>query len=155
MQEQNQSWLERVADASQDTFNNTAKKIEGAASVLMMIGVTCSIIGGLILIVNGVNSYRGGNALVISGILIAIFGSLASYINSLLLCGFAEHIKQLTRIANNTQKDAGQHTPLSNPLTETQAAQNRLAQLDDLYRQSAISDEDYQRLITEVENGEL
>ena len=76
-------------------FQNIGKKIKTLAVIVSIVGVVVSIIFGM--------TVMTGNAGV--GLLIAILGSLASWVSSFFTYGFGELIEKTTEIANNTKKD--------------------------------------------------
>ena len=76
-------------------FQNIGKKIKTLAVIVSIVGVVVSIICGM--------TVMTGNAGV--GLLIAILGSLASWVSSFFSYGFGELIEKTTEIANNTKKD--------------------------------------------------
>ncbi|MDR1801421.1 MAG: hypothetical protein LBQ95_06255 [Lachnospiraceae bacterium] len=80
-------------------YNNIGRKISGFAKIIAIIGIVCSIIGGLYLIITGFSMMRysvgAGFGMVFGGLLSAALGSLASWIGSWILYGFGEIITTL------------------------------------------------------------
>ena len=73
-------------------FNNIGGKIKGFAQIVCWLGIIGSIITGLVFIGIGSDT-RDGGGLVILGILIAIVGSLTSWIGSFLTYGFGQLVE--------------------------------------------------------------
>lgn len=81
-------------------FNNIGSKIKALAKVICWIGIIASIIGGIGCIV-------ADEDMILYGLLIAIFGSLFSWIGSFFTYGFGELIdnsSKLVAIAEKTEK---------------------------------------------------
>ena len=76
-------------------FENIGGKIKTLAVVLTILGVVASIMICVFLL------FR--NFLI--GILIAIIGSLVSWISSFFMYGFGELIEKTTEVAKNTKQD--------------------------------------------------
>ena len=76
-------------------FENIGGKIKTLAVILTILGVAASIIFGFYML--------SENA--ITGLLIALIGSLVSWISSFFMYGFGELIEKTTEIAQNTKKD--------------------------------------------------
>ena len=73
-------------------FNNIGGKIKGFAQIVCWLGIIGSIITGLVFIGIGSDS-RNGGGIVFLGILIAIVGSIASWIGSFLTYGFGQLVE--------------------------------------------------------------
>ena len=84
-------------------FNNVGFKVRCLAIINCLIGMLASIITGVVFVIQGVIAYGGGYILV--GILIAVFGSLGSWIGSLTTyaIGEAAENSQSILIALKTQ----------------------------------------------------
>lgn len=74
-------------------YENAGEKILGLANVLCIIGIIASCLCGLVLMF--INS-----DLFLSGLLVAVLGSLFSWLSSLTLAGFGELIVSTTEIRN-------------------------------------------------------
>ena len=64
-------------------YSHIGRKIMVVAKIFAWIGIVASVVGGLAMM--AMNS-----DLVIPGIVLAVLGSLMSWINSFLLCGFGQ-----------------------------------------------------------------
>ena len=94
-------------------YANIGEKIKKVAVIVAIIGIICSIVIGIVLIVqaqgSGSSSYYGrsrgnDNILIFMGIATMILGSLVSWISSFFAYGFGELIVKTTEIAKNTTK---------------------------------------------------
>lgn len=83
-------------------FNNIGHKIKYLAETVCYIGIACSVIGGIIMIATD-------DDLLYWGILVAVIGSLVSWISTFLLYGFGELIVRVTSI---DEKMRGSNTPV-------------------------------------------
>ena len=107
-------------------FKNIGVKIKGFAQIVCWLGIIGSIIPGLVLIGIGSEIEYGGG-IVFLGILIAIDGSIASWIGSFLTYGFGElidktcEIKQLISGTNSTYKFNIDNQPTEIPNNEQEA----------------------------------
>ena len=90
-------------------FKNIGKKIKVLAKVLCWIGIVCSVITGLIVIIAGLaggvtadvgdtSVAVGGVVAVIVGIFIIVFGVLISWIGSFTTYGFGEIVDNVKKI---------------------------------------------------------
>lgn len=78
-------------------FSNIGNKIQSVAQVFCWIGITLSMIAGIVLL-------GTDEDLILTGLLVAGVGSLSSWIGSLFLYGFGELIVKVTQIEKNTRK---------------------------------------------------
>ena len=94
-------------------FKNMGKKIKTLAQVMMWIGVAIWSIGGLVMIVNGLDVIDRrsdeGMAMIFGGLLVAGLGFLFSWIGSFLLYGFG----QLVDNSDKTVRILQEHTGIS------------------------------------------
>ena len=92
-------------------WDNIGEKIKILAKIIAWVGIIASIIGGLILIVQGVkinqNSWNGsgGGLLILGGLGTIIGGSILSWISSFSMYGFGELIDNSEIIKSNTSKN--------------------------------------------------
>lgn len=107
-------------------FSNIGKKIKTLAKVMCWIGIICSILVGLFVILFG--SYIGEFATQVSaageelqvlgavltiagrssipfGVLIMVVGSLVSWLKSFTLIGYGEIVEETAKIAANTKTE--------------------------------------------------
>ncbi len=100
-------------------FNNIGKKIKTLAKILCWVGIVCSVLTGIAIIVSGGNatlavnngyspltmesSYTTVPSAVI-GIVVIILGSLAAWIGSFFAYGFGQLIENSDQIRENTSK---------------------------------------------------
>ena len=89
------------------SHHNIGGKIETLANVLMWIGIILSILCGVAIAMrgaavlgNGVEVPDGAAGIVL-GILVAVVGSVSSWISSFLLYGYGHMIKTLDEIRRN------------------------------------------------------
>lgn len=75
-------------------YKNIEKKIKTVAQVFMWIGIVCSVLSGVMLIVAG----NGGQGVLI-GLGIIVFGSLLSWIGNMTLYGLGQLIEN-TKVTN-------------------------------------------------------
>ena len=80
-------------------FNNIGGKIKALAKIICWIGIICCIILAILYAYQARNTYG-----YIVAAVIAIFGSLASWIGSFLLYGFGELVDNSAKIEANTRK---------------------------------------------------
>ncbi len=97
-------------------FNNIGGKIKGLAKFLCWLGIILSVIIGVILIIAAASSRSytfdgygeritlssGGS--VVAGILVIVFGSLASWIGSFFMYGFGELVENSKKVADRVSK---------------------------------------------------
>ena len=100
-------------------FSNIGEKIKKLAAIICWIGIICSLILGIVVVVapnsilynyrvnvNGttVASSNSIVAQVITGVLVFVIGSLASWISSFVLYGFGELVSNSKKIADSLKK---------------------------------------------------
>lgn len=95
-------------------YKNIGRKIKILAKIICGIGIAGSVIVGLALILAGSNELgtylvgslwnMSGTRMIISGILIMIFGSLLSWIGSFATYGYGELIENTALIAKRMAK---------------------------------------------------
>lgn len=107
-------------------FNNIGRKIKTLAEACTCVGITISIIVGLLFLAEGE----------VIGIIIAIIGSLVSWISSFLFYGFGQLIENTDALAN------GKKINTSCKSEETKTA--RVAALEKWKNEGLISEEEYQ-----------
>ena len=78
-------------------FDNIGGKIKSLAKVVCWICIILFIIMGIIMCL-------AGPSYIIYGVLVAVLGSLASWIGSFVLYGFGELIDNSAKIEENTRK---------------------------------------------------
>ena len=97
-------------------FNNIGGKIKGLAKFLCWLGIILSVIIGVIMIIAAASSRSytfdsygekitlstGGS--IVAGILIIVFGSLASWIGSFFMYGFGELVENSKKVADKVSK---------------------------------------------------
>jgi len=97
-------------------FNNIGGKIKGLAKFLCWLGIILSVIIGVIMIIAAASSRSytfdsygekitlstGGS--IVAGILIIVFGSLASWIGSFFMYGFGELVENSKKVADRVSK---------------------------------------------------
>lgn len=97
-------------------YHNVGKKIKTLAKILALLGTILCILGGIGIIVYGLITGHAaiynlgiGESVsyilisIISGLALALFGSLFVFIDTLLLYGFGEIIDKVTDIEINTR----------------------------------------------------
>ena len=97
-------------------FNNIGGKIKGLAKFLCWLGIILSVIIGVIMIIAATSSRSytfdsygekitlstGGS--IVAGILVIVFGSLASWIGSFFMYGFGELVENSKKVADRVSK---------------------------------------------------
>ncbi|MBQ6672275.1 MAG: hypothetical protein IKR80_03925 [Spirochaetales bacterium] len=97
-------------------FNNIGGKIKGLAKFMCWLGIILSVIIGVIMIIAAASSRSytfdsygekitlstGGS--IVAGILIIVFGSLASWIGSFFMYGFGELVENSKKVADRVSK---------------------------------------------------
>ena len=78
-------------------YRHIGRKIMVVAKVFAWIGIIASIIGGIIMM--AIDS-----ALTVPGIALAVLGSLLSWINSFLLCGFGQLVDNSDEILHELEQ---------------------------------------------------
>lgn len=81
-------------------FNNIGAKIKTAAKVLCWIGIVACVIIGIVMMV-------ASKQTVLTGLLVMIVGSLASWISSFMMVGFGQLVENSNVIAANTATRGG------------------------------------------------
>ena len=71
-------------------FKNMGGKIKMLTKISCWIGIGFSVILGMVMIVAGLNAYRGGGALIGGGLAVMAVGSLMAWIGSFFAYGFGE-----------------------------------------------------------------
>ena len=90
-------------------FNNIGGKIKGFAQIVCWLGIIGSIITGFVFIGIGSDS-RNGGGIVFLGILIAIVGSIASWIGSFLTYGFGQLVENSDKLVKQDNTTTGSHS---------------------------------------------
>jgi len=102
-------------------FSNIGEKIKKLAAIICWIGIICSLILGIVVVVapnsinynynyrvnvNGTTVASSNNvaAQVVTGVILFVIGSLASWIGSFLLYGFGELVSNSKKIADSLKK---------------------------------------------------
>ena len=99
-------------------WDEIGAKIKIFAKVIAWVGIISSIIGGIVLIVQGININHnrwissGGGLLIFGGFGIIIGGSILSWVSSFFMYGFGELIENSEEIKNNNLKN--ERTSISN-----------------------------------------
>ena len=97
-------------------FNNIGGKIKGLAIFLCWLGIILYVIIGVIMIIAAASSRSytfdsygekitlstGGS--IVAGILVIVFGSLASWIGSFFMYGFGELVENSKKVADRVSK---------------------------------------------------
>ena len=78
-------------------YRHIGRKIMVVAKVFAWIGIIASIIGGL-------GMMAMDSALTVPGIALAVLGSLLSWINSFLLCGFGQLVDNSDEILHELEQ---------------------------------------------------
>ena len=86
-------------------FNNIGRKIKVTAKVFCWIGIIASVLGGVGMIAVSLTGYAPVTG-ILSGVGVALLGSLLSWVGSFLAVGFGELIENSAEIAANTRKSA-------------------------------------------------
>ena len=82
-------------------FDNIGGKIKTVAKVVCWIFIVCSVLAGLIMIINTLDYFRF--EIFLTALFTMIVGSLVGWLSSLGLYGFGELIERTTEIAVNTR----------------------------------------------------
>lgn len=89
-------------------FNNIGRKIKTFAKVMCWIGIISSVLTGLVMIAGSFSGRFSGPAAavgILSGIAVALVGSLISWVGSFMMVGFGELVENSAEIAANTRKN--------------------------------------------------
>ena len=127
-------------------YKNIGKKIKTLATVIFALDAIGFFIGGIVLIVVGADSRRGGEEAILLGIAMMIVGPLFAWIASWMLYGFGELIDKTAEIAENTRTGANgapQYQPVGGTAAPVQNQAQRMAELNDMLRTGLISQEEY------------
>lgn len=73
-------------------FDNIGNKIKGVSKFFCWLGIICSVLLGITLVVAGNNMPNGGVTVTI-GIVVMIVGSFMSWVGSLITYGFGEMVQ--------------------------------------------------------------
>ena len=93
-------------------FNNIGSKIKGLAKFFCFFGIGINVLLGIACIITGIIFLDGwdteiiGIILIIVGPVLAIFGSLLSWISSFILCGFGQLVENSDKLAGNVKRGA-------------------------------------------------
>jgi len=75
-------------------FANPGKKIKSVARIFCWVSMVLFAIGGLVMIIAGCNNmHRGGETLIISGIVTAVAGAFISWLSALVVYGLGTMIE--------------------------------------------------------------
>ncbi len=80
-------------------FENPGRKIKGVAKFVCWVGIAASVIIGVIMVIGGVNlaGMRGSNGsgemLLVSGVVVALIGSFASWVGALIVYGIGTMVE--------------------------------------------------------------
>ena len=90
-------------------FSNIGRKIKVTAKVFCWIGIICSVISGIGMIVSSVAASRYASfeyilLMIGAGVAVIVLGSLLSWVGSFMMVGFGELIEKTTEIAENTRR---------------------------------------------------
>lgn len=83
-------------------YNNIGGKIKGLAQFLAWLGIILSVLGGLVFM--GITMLSGEFIGAILGIIIAVVGSLVSWLNGFLLYGFGQLIDNSDKIVRSLSR---------------------------------------------------
>lgn len=101
-------------------FRNPGEKVKGFAEIICILGIIASIITGLVMISNGAQAYRGGEAMITTGVIVMIAGSLASWLSALGLYAFGQLVVRVESIDRRLANIDAMTNPVSDPpLTST------------------------------------
>ncbi len=87
-------------------FNNIGGKIKGLATFICWLGIIGSVLGGIALVM-----ILGDEMSIVVGIIVAIVGSLLSWIGSFLLYGFGQLIYNSDIIVKNIRNNKNKPQP--------------------------------------------
>lgn len=83
-------------------FDNIESKIKGIAKAVFVLGIIGSAIGAILLFVAAADApYGDGDALVVSGLVVLVVGSIGAYAVSCLMYGFGELIETVNETAKS------------------------------------------------------
>lgn len=90
-------------------FTNIGKKIQLVAKIGCWLGIVASVLCGLALALGGGAmfsdyGYAASGSAVVTGLLTAVIGALASWIGSFFTIGFGKLVENCEEIAANTRK---------------------------------------------------
>ncbi len=112
-------------------FNNIGSKIKGLAIVISLGGITLSLVTGIVLYALSDVFFE---ELGIIAIVIAVLGSVLSWIGSFFAYGFGELIENSAKIAKSGKM----------------ATDNRIQKLNELRAQNLITEEEYSKKVEGV-----
>lgn len=125
-------------------FTDVSLKIKGCAIILLIAGITGSIIGGYWLF----SGYEE-----VAGIGVIIGGIIVSYITSMFLYGFGELIEKASEISRNTKnKGLSADNKTNTVMSETAADEynKKLEKLEKLRASGLIAEEEYVEAIEKL-----
>lgn len=119
-------------------FNNIGKKIKALAKIVFGILTALFEIGGIILFALGAG--YGYGPFILIGLLIMIIGPLFAWLSTLQLYGFGEIIDKLTDVESNIRGNA----------SKPDFVGDRLEKIEKLHNDGIISDEEYNKAISNL-----
>ena len=117
-------------------FDNIGKKIKTLAKVTAIVGIVCSFVTGLFMIMN----YYFHEELLLEGILVIVLGSLGSWIGCFVLYGYGEKVDKICEIERHVR---GVSPAAKEEDKSDKKYDEALAKLDNLYIRNVITHEDY------------
>ena len=129
-------------------YTNIGAKIKMLAQIIAWLGIVGSVLGGLALIAQGVES-PGDESLAGMGVAILIAGPLVSWISSLFFFGFGELLEKAAEIAKNTARGNS-----SDSLTAKMENDEKMKVLMQWRDNNLISEEDFEIKKQEFLKGE-
>ena len=139
-------------------FNDIGKKLKGLALTMCILGIIASIAVGVVLIIIGIEEE---SIIWLFGIILIIFGSIASWISSWLLYGFGELIDKTCAIELNTrpkkEKTVAHHNgEVGHTTLESEQPKvdpERITKIENLRAQGLINEEEYQKALLKAQQG--
>ncbi|MBO5453544.1 MAG: SHOCT domain-containing protein [Clostridia bacterium] len=136
-------------------FSNIGGKIKTVAAIVAWVGIIASVVSGFICI-------AVDDDLILVGLLIAVVGSLISWVSSFVLYGYGQLIQNTDKMVGNVYNDkqpmGGYQTgmpvnnaPVNNaPVNNAPAVDPRFESLKRLREQGVITDEEFQQKMAEI-----
>ena len=121
-------------------YENIGGKIKMLAVWTAILGIASSVAFGFYILIDEEEFF--------GGLLIAVLGSLVSWVSTWLLYGFGELIEKVTEIAYNTR---GGGSAKVKSEAQQQVDYERIKKIEKLRAQGLITEEEYQKAISKVQ----
>ena len=132
-------------------MENIGQKIKSLATVTAVVGVGCSIVLAIIIFATGEDE------LIFPGFIVAIVGSISSWVSSILIRGFGQLVENSDKLVAANPAVASSPTVRTSPSkvsTVAPTTEDKLRTLNYWRDQGIITEEDYLRQVEKLQKGQ-